>query len=58
MTKIWSLIGNLHTIMDITVETVPKSTRKTIERDKHDTSNTQTHDLSPFWLGTTNSGVN
>jgi hypothetical protein len=35
-----------------TVGTVPKSNRKIVERDKIDTSNTQIHDLSLFWLAT------
>jgi hypothetical protein len=29
-----------------------------LSKHKHDTPNTQTHDHSPSWLGTTNSGVN
>ena len=44
-----------------TVRTVPKSSRKIVERGKIDTPNTQMHDLSLFRLGTgtsvTNGGV-
>ena len=32
-----------------TVRTVPKSTRKIVERGKIDTTNTQIHDHSPSW---------
>ena len=35
-----------------TVETVLKSNRKIVERDKIDAPNTHTHDCSLSWLGT------
>ena len=35
-----------------TVGPFPKSNRKIVERDKIDTSNTQIHNLSLFWLAT------